>query len=103
MGADRPSRAGSGRPADQGAAGAQACTEIEACRAALKRVTWDTASPEHCRKQARRCEALARKGTIEICREAYLRMALCWRGAASQLERREAWTSPARGLRREAH
>jgi len=91
MDTDSPIRAGSERLAGKGAAGAQAWTELEACRKALHRVAWESASPEDCRRHARRCEVLAGNATIDVCREAYLRMALCWRKTAAQVERREGW------------
>jgi hypothetical protein len=67
--------------------------EIEAFREAFL-IAIQNASPEDCRRQARRCEALAAVEKVEVCREAYLRMALCWRSAAAYQERLEVLGSP---------
>src|SRR5690349_19964154 len=64
--------------------------QMEACQKSYLRVAWDRASPDECRRQARRCEALAGMTQSDVCREAYLRVALCWRTAAAQLEYRKA-------------
>src|SRR5262249_489284 len=67
--------------------------EIEAFREAFLHAI-QTASPGDCRRHARRCEALAAAEKHEVCAEAYLRMALCWRRAAAYRERLEVLSSP---------
>jgi hypothetical protein len=76
------------RPSDR--RGPALIEKMETCRRAYQRVAWDLASPEDCRRQARRCEALAGATRNDISREAYLRVALCWRTAAAQLESRKS-------------
>ena len=64
--------------------------ELAAFRTEFLCAVRDSASSEDCRRQARRCEGLAGGAGTEIAREFYLRMALLWRLAAGQIERREA-------------
>jgi len=78
------------RHAPQPPRGSAPVDRIETCRRACRRVAWEHASPEDCRRQARRFEALAGATQNDLCREAYLRVALCWRTAATQLECRRS-------------
>jgi hypothetical protein len=102
MKSEIPAHAGSARAADPDTAIALARGELEAFRNAFLQSV-QSASPADCRSRARRCQAQASVAATELACEFYLRMALLWRLAAAQLERREVWTSPPRGQRREAN